>query len=46
MLAALGSRASRSYVLEFHSQRFLDGCYTPLAIERLSEEIGDSGGAS
>lgn len=26
------------------SQLFIDGCYTPLAIERLCEEIADSGG--
>ena len=25
-------------------RRFLDGRYTPLAVERLCEEIGDSGG--
>ena len=26
--------------------RFIDGCYTPLAIERLCEEIADSGGSN
>eukprot|EP00927_Polykrikos_kofoidii_P036499 TRINITY_DN30821_c0_g1_i1.p1 TRINITY_DN30821_c0_g1~~TRINITY_DN30821_c0_g1_i1.p1 ORF type:complete len:472 (-),score=100.36 TRINITY_DN30821_c0_g1_i1:73-1488(-) len=26
------------------SQLFIDGCYTPLVIERLLEEIGDAGG--
>ena len=26
--------------------RFVDGCYTPLAIERLCEEIADSGGSN
>lgn len=31
--------------LEFKkSQLFIDGCYTPLAIERLQEEIADTGG--
>lgn len=28
----------------FSAPRFIDGCYTPLAIDRLCEEIADSGG--
>ena len=39
--------AGREVLHDFAAgRRFLDGRYTPLAVERLCEEIGDSGGVS